>query len=101
MPEEKARCSPALGARDVEPAGLVEHLGVPVGPAEERHHRLPDGHPHARQHPVSRCGDAAGALHGGVEPQHLVDGVGPERGLGAQPVELLRVRDEQAPCRCR
>ena len=48
MPEEKARCSPALGRPTSNRCGFVEHLGVAVGPAEERHHRLPRGHPHAR-----------------------------------------------------
>ena len=62
---------------DVERVRLREDLGVAVGAGEQPDHHGPAWHRYADDL-GGRRGHPSGEQHRRVEPQHLVDGVGPE-----------------------
>jgi hypothetical protein len=77
-----------VGATHVEPGRLGEDLEVMVGAGKHEHHQLAGAQVDAVQLEVL-LDDAAGALHGRVEAQRLLDQVGGQAGIGAEALELV------------
>ena len=79
---------------DVEACRVGEHLRIPVRRTQQHRHAGAGGDGVPGQPHVGARGPP-GDLHGAVQPQHLLDRVGPARGIGAEGVPLVAMGVEE------